>query len=88
MSNWRFVELWCAGYGALWAILLLFAFLSQSHIDTGMFGLIGFPILALLYAAARWPHVSGSAGAPSRVDMLEREVFELRRRLERDQPRY
>lgn len=37
----------------LWLLLLGLGFLTQSHIDAGLFGLIGFPIIAVVYAMFR-----------------------------------
>ena len=37
----------------IWLILLGFSLLIQSHIDAGLFGLIGFPIIAAIYASIR-----------------------------------
>ncbi|MEM9345149.1 MAG: hypothetical protein AAGB26_00900 [Planctomycetota bacterium] len=49
----RFYGHFAAAYGTLWLVMLLVAFMSQSHIDAGLFGLLGFPIIALIYAIAR-----------------------------------
>jgi hypothetical protein len=37
----------------LWLLLLGLGFVTQSHIDAGIFGLIGFPIIAAVYAVIR-----------------------------------
>jgi len=42
-----------SGYGTIWIVLLGCSLITQSHIDAGMFGLIGFPIIALIYAGIR-----------------------------------
>ena len=42
-----------AAYGTIWLGLLLVALMAQDHIDAGMFGLIGFPIIAAVYAFIR-----------------------------------
>lgn len=86
MSKWRFFELWCAGYGLIWALMLTVALLGNSHIDAGEFGLFGFPVIALVYAFVRWPQINADGRGPSRVESLEREVRALQRRLERDPP--
>lgn len=49
----RFYGHFAAAYGTLWLVMLFIAFVTQSHIDTGLFGLVGFPIIALIYATAR-----------------------------------
>ena len=42
-----------SGYGTLWLVLLGLGLVTQSHIDAGLFGLFGFPIIALIYASIR-----------------------------------
>jgi hypothetical protein len=42
-----------SGYGIIWMIFLGCAFISQTHIDAGVFGLIGFPAMAAVYAWIR-----------------------------------
>jgi hypothetical protein len=49
----RFYEHFAAAYGTMWLVVVLLAVITQSHIETGLFGLIGFPIIALIYAAVR-----------------------------------
>jgi hypothetical protein len=49
----RFYGHFAAAYGTIWLVMMLVAMLTQSHIDAGMFGLIGFPIISLIYAAIR-----------------------------------
>ena len=49
----RFYGHFAAAYGTFWLVMLLMALVSQSHIDAGMFGMCGFPILAIIYAAIR-----------------------------------
>jgi len=49
-SFWTYFS---SGYGMLWLIVLGCSLLSQSHINTGGFGLIGFPIIAWIYASMR-----------------------------------
>jgi hypothetical protein len=40
-------------YGTIWLALLAFSLLTQSRINTGEIGLIGFPIIAAIYAGYR-----------------------------------
>ena len=42
-----------SGYGMLWLTLLFCSLITQTHIDAGLFGLIGFPLIALVYAGIR-----------------------------------
>lgn len=42
-----------SGYGTLWLVLLGLGLVTQSHIDAGLFGLIGFPTIAVVYALIR-----------------------------------
>jgi len=50
ISFWTYFT---SGYGTLWLVLMGVAVITQTHIDTGLFGLIGFPIIAALYAWIR-----------------------------------
>lgn len=42
-----------SGYGTLWLVLLCLGLITQTHIDAGLFGLFGFPIISVIYAAIR-----------------------------------
>lgn len=42
-----------SGYGTCWLILFAVALLTQSHINTGIIGLIGFPVIGAIYAFVR-----------------------------------
>ena len=68
----RFYGHFAAAYGTFWFVLLCAALVSQSHIDAGAFGMIGFPLIALVYAAIRM-------GGGNR---LEEENRDLRRRIQ------
>ena len=57
----RFYGHFAAAYGTCWFIVVALAFLTQNHIDTGLFGLVGFPALVVIYATARM----FSGGPPS-----------------------
>ena len=71
MKPLRFYEHFACAYGTIWLLLMLVALITQSHIDAGLFGLIGFPIMALIYAFIR------KAGSQKNGD----ELAELKRRL-------
>jgi hypothetical protein len=66
-----------SGYGTLWLVLLGLGLVTQSHIDAGLFGLIGFPIIAAIYAWIRRSkdaEVTGSEAAflpPRMTEFLE-----------------
>lgn len=53
MTPLRFYEHFACGYGTIWLLLLTFSLLIQEHINTGPFGLFGFPVIALVYAFIR-----------------------------------
>lgn len=40
-------------FGTLFLLILAFSFLTQSYVDTGLFGLVGFPLISIIYAAKR-----------------------------------
>jgi hypothetical protein len=42
-----------SAYGMIWMILLGTAFLVQEHLDAGLLGLFGFPLIAAIYALIR-----------------------------------
>jgi hypothetical protein len=46
----RFWQNFFLVYGAIWAVLMAVALVTQSHINTGTFGLYGFPLIAIGYA--------------------------------------
>lgn len=56
-----FFTYFTSGFGTLFLVALLVSLVTGERVDTGAFGLIGFPLLALLYAIAR--KVSGRAMA-------------------------
>jgi hypothetical protein len=60
----RFYGHFAAAYGTMCLVMVLLAVVTQSHIETGLFGLIGFPIIALIYAAVR---VTNPAATTSRA---------------------
>jgi len=48
-----FYTYFSSGYGTLWLVLLAVSIISQSRVDTGNFGLFGFPVIAAIYAFFR-----------------------------------
>ena len=70
----RFYGHFAAAYGTFWLVMLGTAILSGSHIDAGAFGLIGFPLIAAVYAIAR---ISGSPGQEREIEVLRRRISEL-----------
>ncbi len=44
-----------SAYGTLWLAGLVIAIFAHSHINAGWFGVVGFPVIALIYAAAGQP---------------------------------
>jgi hypothetical protein len=54
MKPLRFYEHFAVAYGTQWLLVMLLATCTGSRINTGLIGLIGFPIIALLYAFWRW----------------------------------
>lgn len=63
-----------AAYGTFWAVLLGLAMLTQSHINTGEFGLYVVPVLCCFYAIWR-------VSQPDESVRLRREVAALSARL-------
>src|SRR5262245_59415840 len=72
-----------AAYGTCWLILLAAALVSQTHIDTGLFGLLGFPVVGCVYALYR--RSSGDSQGSElqelkvRVKLLESRLTSLQR---------
>jgi hypothetical protein len=66
-----------AAYGTCWLVMLIFSLVSQSHINTGAFGVFGFPVIGLIWAFVK---LSMYKSEQDRDQMLDRRL----RRLERD----
>jgi hypothetical protein len=49
----RFYGHFAAAYGTLWFLLMTAAVCMGAHIETGMIGLIGFPVISLIYSIVR-----------------------------------
>jgi len=54
-----------AAYGTCWFVLMLAAVVTQSHIDTGALGFLGFPLIGIFYAIIRI-YVGPVANGPGR----------------------
>ncbi|MHC4409445.1 MAG: hypothetical protein ACYS0E_04325 [Planctomycetota bacterium] len=75
--NWgRFYLHFAAAYGTFWLFLMSVALIGQTHIDTGVFGLVGFPIIAGVYSAIRSQNPTPE---DREVARLRRKVTELER---------
>jgi uncharacterized membrane protein len=53
MKPLRFYEHFACGYGTIWLSLTFSTLVTRQHLNTGWFGLIGYPIIALIYAFVR-----------------------------------
>lgn len=53
MRNASFWTYFTSSYGICWLIIFVVALVGQTNIQTGEFGLFGFPIIALVYAFIR-----------------------------------
>lgn len=62
MTRLRFYEHFAVAYGTIWLVLMVVALLTQSNINTGAFGMFGFPALALIYAFFRRSQSRQSSG--------------------------
>ncbi len=68
-----------SGYGILWIIVLLISLLTQKRIDTGTFGLVGFPFIALVYASIRKAYETPEQ---KEIATLRKELYELTKELD------
>jgi hypothetical protein len=48
-----FYTYFSSAYGTLWFVVIVFSFITQSHVRTGELGYYGFPVIALIYAFYR-----------------------------------
>ena len=76
----RFYGHFAAAYGTLWLVTVFIALVSNSSINTGYFGLIGYPLIALIYAVSRMVF----AGTND-LRLLSKRIAELDARLARSQ---
>lgn len=75
----RFYGHFAAAYGTMWFVLFAVALITQSHINLGEFGMFGFPIISLLYAAFRT--TSSKTTSPNEVAELRERIAHLEGRL-------
>lgn len=77
--DWKkFYGHFAAAYGTIWLGLLAVAVLTQSHINAGTFGMIGFPAIAIVYAVVR---TNSRGEGESELTALKRKVARLERLL-------
>ena len=69
----------CA-YGTLWLITFSLALITQSHIDTGAFGLIGFPIIAIIYSFKK-PEEINQMDHEALIKHLKNKVYRLEKQI-------
>jgi hypothetical protein len=51
MRKVSFYGYFAMAFGTCWFVLLSLAVILQTHIDAGYFGLIGFPVISIIYAS-------------------------------------
>ena len=74
----KFYGHFAAAYGTLWLILFGAALLTQSRINLGTFGMIGFPVISLLYAIIRYAF--RRANESTKEHALEQRIRQLESR--------
>ena len=81
-----------SAYGTLVLGIVLVSIISQSHIDTGLFGLIGFPAVAIIYAMIRMNQKTELELKNERLNSeivgLTNELFVLKKRMEEEQAQH
>ena len=70
----------CA-YGTLWLVMLSLAVLTQSHVNTGAFGLFGFPVIAIIYALIKKQKYENETDQEALIKHLQDKVYSLERQL-------
>ena len=73
----KFYGHFAAAYGTIWLLMLGVSLITQSHIDAGLLGLVGFPIIALVYAFIR--HYQSSSDT-DQEHALRKRIEDLERR--------
>jgi hypothetical protein len=77
----QFYGYFAAAYGTIFFSLMLVALLTHSHINTGAFGMCGFPIIALIYAIFR---SLGASSQQSEIELLKERVRWLEAQIPKD----
>ena len=67
----RFYGHFAAAYGTFWLVVLLAFILTQKSVDTGPFGVWGFPVIAFIYALIR---VGGENDPWDEIDRLREHI--------------
>jgi hypothetical protein len=73
-----------SAYGAIWFAVLTVALLSHSHIDTGRFGLYGFPLISLAYALYQRDRKTPTEWENERLRIDNQRLEELVRLLKKE----
>jgi membrane protein implicated in regulation of membrane protease activity len=71
----RFYEHFACAYGTLWLLILGLALVTHSYFNTGRFGMVGFPIISLIYAFMRR---SQDRRDDDLIQSLQKEIEHLR----------
>jgi cytochrome c-type biogenesis protein CcmH/NrfG len=71
----RFYEHFACAYGTLWLVILALALFTHSYFNTGQFGMVGFPIISLIYAFIRR---SQDRREDDLIQSLQKEIERLR----------
>ena len=71
----QFYERFSSAYGTFWLIAFALSIITQSRVETGAFGVYGFPLMALGYAFWRKKHYEKTANEQAN---LRAEIAELK----------
>lgn len=69
-----------SAYGTIWFVLFFIAIITQTKIETGEFGLYGFPIIAGFYA---WYKINAEAVKNQDVEQLKTDLLALHHEVDR-----
>ena len=78
----KFYKHFATCYGTFWIIIMTAAIIGQTHINAGMFGLIGFPIISALYAFYKVSTNDQEAILLNKISMLEANIYDLEGEIE------
>ena len=70
MKRTSWLTYFTSAYGACWLILLIISLATMSRINTGIFGLVGFPVVAVIYATLRYTADSRALASESATGSL------------------